>query len=98
MVWIDDFLHFKVHSFFNSATGAKMNRHAEKNLEICKSFANLFFRQVWHDIISVKKVRQTRKTLEISHFEENGDVHSLNGTQVLTVCDMNRVPLSNLHL
>lgn len=70
----------------------------KKNWRSANRLQIFFFRQVWHDIISVKKVRQTRKTLEISHFEENGDVLSLNGRQVLTACDMNRVPLSNLRL
>lgn len=33
----------------------KMNRHAWRNLGICKSFANFHFRQVWQNIHSVKK-------------------------------------------
>lgn len=56
------FLHFSVCSIFNTATGAKMNGHAARNLGICKSFSNLFFRQVWQDINSVKKERETKKS------------------------------------
>lgn len=54
-------------------------------------------------ILSKKKKKvggrsKQEKTLEISHFEENGDALSLNGRKVLPACDMNRVQTSNLCL
>lgn len=57
MVWNHDtlFLSLSVSKFAHFQMEKKMNRHAWRNLGICKSFANHHFRQVWQNIHSVKK-------------------------------------------
>lgn len=51
MVWNQD----SASQFAHFQREKKMNRHAWRNLGICKSFAKLHFRQVWQILILSKK-------------------------------------------
>lgn len=55
IIWIHGCFSASWFAPFSSRTGAKMNRHAKRNLGMCKSFANLHFRHVWQDINSVPR-------------------------------------------